>query len=134
MKKFLGIFFFLLILGFSGYYAFVYYVTYSEGIRSGELIKFSKKGMFIKTWEGELSQGISGANMFIFSVESKQKEVIYDLKEYQGKYIKVHYKERYKTFPWLGETTYFITKVELEKSPHSFYGSSDNQSTNTQKE
>ncbi|MFZ9003546.1 MAG: 6-phosphogluconate dehydrogenase, partial [Robiginitalea sp.] len=47
--------FLLLIL--AGIFAFVYYVPYSEGVRSGELIKFSRKGVLFKTWEGEISQG-----------------------------------------------------------------------------
>ncbi|MEC7262455.1 MAG: 6-phosphogluconate dehydrogenase, partial [Bacteroidota bacterium] len=34
-----------------------------------------------------------------------------------GQYIKVTYKERYATFFWLGDTKYFITEVEVEKSP-----------------
>ena len=50
-------------------YAFIYYVPYSEGVRSGELIKISNKGVGIKTWEGEISQGISGAQIFKFSVD-----------------------------------------------------------------
>lgn len=100
------------------YYAFVYFVTYSEGIRSGELIKFSNKGVVVKTWEGEISQGISGAQIFTFSVLDKDKEVIKKLQEYQGRYVKLTYVERYATFFWLGDTKYFITKVSQEKSPH----------------
>ena len=99
-------------------YAFVYYVPYSEGTRSGELIKISRKGVLIKTWEGEISQGISGAQIFSFSVLDKEEEVISKLDEYQGSYVKLRYMERYATFPWLGDTKYFITSVELEDSPH----------------
>lgn len=99
-------------------YAFIYYVPYSEGTRSGELIKISRKGVLLKTWEGEISQGISGAQIFSFSVLDKEKEVISKLDEYQGRYVKLRYLERYATFPWLGDTNYFITSVELEDSPH----------------
>ncbi len=98
-------------------YAFIYFVPYSDGIRSGELIKISHKGVLIKTWEGELSQGISGAQIFTFSVLDKDKEVIEQLKDFQGQYVKLNYIERYATFAWLGDTKYFITKVEKEKSP-----------------
>jgi hypothetical protein len=100
-----------------GYFAFVYYVPYSEGYRSGELIKFSRKGVMVKTWEGQISQGLSGTNVFSFSVEDGEKEIIEKMKEYQGQYIKVTYKERYATFFWLGDTKYFITEVKSEKSP-----------------
>ncbi|WP_419211826.1 6-phosphogluconate dehydrogenase [Maribacter sp. X9] len=100
------------------YYAFIYFVPFSEGVRSGELIKISHKGVLVKTWEGEISQGISGAQIFSFSVLDKDKDVIEKLKEYQGQYVKVDYTERYSTFFWLGDTKYFITDVKAEKSPH----------------
>ena len=117
MKKFLTIFIAVVVLGIVGYFAFVYYVPYSVGYRSGELIKFSRKGVMVKTWEGQISQGLGGTNVFSFSVEDKEKEIIEKMKEYQGHYIKVTYKERYTTFFWLGDTKYFITEVEEEKSP-----------------
>ncbi len=97
---------------------FVYYFPYSDGFRSGELIKLSKKGVIFKTWEGEISQGISGAQIFKFSVLDKEKEVIQKLKDLQGNYVKVKYVEKYITFPFWGDTKYFITDVEPEESPH----------------
>jgi len=112
MKRFLIKLLVALIAILAGYFAFIYFATYSEGIRAGELVKFSHKGMLIKTWEGEISQGVSEGQMFMFSVESSKKEVINDLQRLQGKYVKLHYFERYKTFFWLGDTKYFITKVE----------------------
>lgn len=118
MRKILAIILFVVFLAAAGYYAFIYYIPYSEGIRSGELIKFSKKGVIAKTWEGEISQGISGAQIFQFSVEKHKKEVIYDLQDLQGRYVKITYQERYGTFFWLGDTKYFVTKVEKESSPH----------------
>jgi len=62
-------------------YAFIYFVPYSEGKRSGELIKFSNKGVVFNTWEGEISQGVSGAQIFKFSVLQKDQEVIKNLQE-----------------------------------------------------
>lgn len=102
------------------YFTFIYYATYSEGIRSGELIKFSSKGYAFKTWEGEISQGISGAQIFKFSVLDSKKDVIQGLKDLQGQYLKVNYIERYRTFPWWGDSHYFIVSVEKEKSPFNF--------------
>ncbi|UGS24515.1 6-phosphogluconate dehydrogenase [Flavobacterium channae] len=98
-----------------GYFSFIYYVPYSEGVRSGELIKISHKGLIIKTWEGELSQGISGAQIFAFSVMEDEVVVIENLKKWQGKKVTLEYEERYKTFFWWGDTRYFVTKVSLEK-------------------
>lgn len=111
-----GALFFVLFL--AGYFTFVYYVPYSEGVRSGELIKISSKGYVVKTWEGEISQGISGAQIFSFSVLDNNPEAIQKLKELQGQYVKVDYIERYRTFFWWGDTRYFITNVYPEKSPH----------------
>jgi uncharacterized protein YwgA len=107
-----------LLLMFTAYFTFVYYVPYSEGVRAGELIKMSRKGVIMKTWEGEISQGISGAQIFRFSILDKDQKVIDDLVAYQGKYVKLTYVERYITFPWWGDSHYFITNVQLEKSPH----------------
>lgn len=99
-------------------YAFIYFVPYSEKVRSGELIKISRKGVIFKTWEGQISQGISGAQIFEFSVLDEKLEVIDQLKDYQGEYVKLTYVERYASFPWLGDTKYFITTVSLDSSPH----------------
>ena len=118
MKKILGIGIFGIVAILLAYYAFIYFVTFSTGTRSGELIKVSHKGVIVKTWEGEISQGISGAQIFSFSVLDKDQEVIDKLQEYQGQYVKLDYVERYATFFWLGDTKYFITKVTQEKSPH----------------
>ena len=118
MKKILFLILAVIALCYAAYVGVVYSLTYSNGTRSGELIKFSKKGIIFKTYEGEISQGISGAQIFDFSVEDGETEVIDKLHKFQGKYVKLTYKERYGTFFWLGDTKYFITGVTLENSPH----------------
>ena len=118
MKKILGMVIGIALLLLAAYYAFIYYVPYSEGYRTGELIKFSRKGVLAKTWEGEISQGISGAQIFSFSVLDSDEAVIEKLREYQGRYVRLTYLERYATFFWLGDTRYFITDVTVETSPH----------------
>tara|TARA_R110002020_G_scaffold333885_4_gene549288 strand:- start:275 stop:643 length:369 start_codon:yes stop_codon:yes gene_type:complete len=118
MKKVLGIILGGILLLAIAFYSFVYFVTYSEGTRAGELIKFSHKGVIVKTWEGQISQGISGAQIFDFSVLDKNDDVIEKLKEYQGSYVKLTYVERYATFFFWGDTHYFVTEVEMEQSPH----------------
>jgi hypothetical protein len=120
MKKFLYVLTTVLILSFAGYFTFIYNATYSEGVRSGQLIKFSHKGMAFKTWEGEISQGISGAQIFSFSVLDKDEKVIADLQELEGQYVKLSYVERYKTFAWWGDTKYFIVDIKKETSPYRF--------------
>ena len=118
MKKVLFIFLLTVALITSGYFALLYYVPYSKGTRTGELIKFSYKGVAVKTWEGEISQGISGAQVFPFSVLDKDKEVIQKLQDYQGRYVKLTYVERFGTFSFWGDTKYFITEVKETRSPH----------------
>ncbi|HAH56299.1 MAG TPA: 6-phosphogluconate dehydrogenase [Flavobacterium sp.] len=117
MKKFIVITIGILLLSGIGYFTVLYNATYSEGVRSGELIKFSKKGIVFKTYEGELSQGISGAQIFSFSVLDSDEKVISDLKEMEGNYVKLTYVERYRTFPWWGDSKYFIIEVRKDDSP-----------------
>jgi hypothetical protein len=107
-----------IVLAGSAYISALYYATFSDGIRTGELIKFSHKGYIFKTWEGELSQGLSGSQKFAFSVMDNQPELIEQMKLNQGKFVKIEYIERYGTFSWWGETNYYITKVTPEKSPY----------------
>lgn len=114
--KFLIKTFIIILLIVAGYFSFLYFLHYSDGVRAGKLVKFSSKGMLFKTWEGEISQGVSDAQTFVFSVEDNEKQAIEDLNRLQGKFVKLHYFERYKTLFWLGDTKYFITKVEEEKN------------------
>lgn len=118
MRKILVYGILAIVLATSAYIAALYYATFSEGIRTGELIKFSHKGYIFKTWEGELSQGLSGSQKFAFSVMDNQPMVIEQMKANQGKFVRIEYVERYGTFSWWGETNYYITKVTPEKSPY----------------
>lgn len=106
-------------LGIAGYFTVLYYATYSEGDQTGQLVKFSHKGYLFKTWEGEISKGIYGTQIFKFSVLDEDAVVIQQLRDLQGHYVKVTYIERYKTFPWWGDTKHFIIKVKKEKPPYS---------------
>lgn len=102
MKKILGVILATILIMAVLWYSFLYFASYSDGYRSGELIKFSSKGYLVKTWEGEISQGISGAQIFSFSVMDSEPEVIEKLQEYQGKYVKLKYEEKFGTFFLLG--------------------------------
>lgn len=102
---------------FSTVYYFYRSYTISEGTRTGILFKISKKGKIFKTYEGQLQ--LAGATImnkestFEFSVEN---EAIYNsLQEYEGKNIRLHYKEKVDAFPWQGDTNYLVYKVETIK-------------------
>ncbi len=115
MKKTFSLLALAIILSIVAYFSFIYFVPFSEGYRAGELIKISHKGIIFKTWEGEISQGVSEAQIFKFSIEDDEKEVIEALKDLQGHQVKLTYKERFATFPWLGDTKYYITHIETTK-------------------
>lgn len=102
---------------FSTVYYFYRSYTISEGTRTGILFKISKKGKIFKTYEGQLQ--LAGATImnkestFEFSVEN---EAVYNsLQEYEGKNIRLHYKEKVDAFPWQGDTNYLVYKVETIK-------------------
>jgi hypothetical protein len=107
-----------ILAGVGTYFYFNY--TYSEGYRAGTLIKFSHKG-FIKTYEGELNLGginpmpgnTIANNMWKFSV--KEDSVAQKLMGMEGKILRLHYKEKVRSFFWQGETNYFVDKVEEVK-------------------
>jgi hypothetical protein len=108
-----------------GLFCFAYWGSYSEGIRSGMVVKISKKGWIFKTYEGQLNLQTFGANKssnivsesFEFSVETDRADVIKTLEEasLSGERVSLKYTERMMTFFWRGDTKYFVTEVERLK-------------------
>ncbi|XVJ66519.1 MAG: hypothetical protein HEQ40_10305 [Lacibacter sp.] len=123
MKRFVGIFSLILVIGLALFIYWKYFFTYSTGYRSGLLQKFSHKGTIFKTYEGEmiLSSIRSNANValasekFLFSVTNeniaKQMELL------QGRMVTVHYNNKNGTLPWRGESAYIVDSVKLEELP-----------------
>lgn len=113
------------VLVFIAFSAFMYFGSYEEGVMAGKIIRISKKGLIFKTYEAKLNLETFGAlkgtspiaESFDFSVESSNKEVIKQLEEVAltGERINLHYKKRFMTFFWRGNTKYFATKVERAK-------------------
>lgn len=93
-------------------FSFMYWGTYSEGFRAGIVTKVSKKGYFVKTYEGELNT--SEMEKWSFSVESDEEEVLKILEEVSlsRERVKLLYKERPTEFSWRGDTKYFVYQVE----------------------
>ena len=93
---------------------------YSEGDRAGVISKLSTKGYVIKTTEGELNVGAQGQvgnmsnNLWAFSISGGDEKLRKDIEDAMttGKRVKLHYEQRYLKFFWMGDTDYFITKVE----------------------
>jgi len=103
-------------------FLFYHYAVYDEGVRAGIVVRISKKGVIFKTYEGQLNLESFGAlrgtnpiaSTFDFSVESTDEKVIKDLEaaSLSGERVNLKYIKRYGSFPWRGETQYFITEVE----------------------
>lgn len=106
--------------------AFLYWGVYERGVMAGKVLRITEKGVLFKTYEGKLNLESFGAlkgtspiaETFDFSVETKQQDVIKDLQEValSGERVNLHFVKRYVTFPWRGDTKYFIEKVEREAS------------------
>ncbi|WP_247233553.1 hypothetical protein [Telluribacter sp. SYSU D00476] len=102
-----------------------YYLTfgyYSEGKRGGFVVKLSKRGYLLKTYEGVLNVGgiyegggTLNAEQWDFSVGGNNKEAIAKLEEAikSGQRVSLTYQEKFFVFPWNGDTQYFVTDVEL---------------------
>ncbi len=103
-------------------FSVMYWGVYDEGVRAGNVLRISKKGMLFKTYEGQLNLqtfgALKGANpimeSFDFSVEGDEEQILKDLQAVAltGERVNLHYIKRYAAFPWRGDTKYFITKVE----------------------
>ena len=102
--------------------AFFYWATYESGVMAGKVLRISEKGMIFKTHEGKLNLETFGAlkgtspiaESFDFSVEGSEAEVLKQLEEValSGERVNLYFIKRYMTFPWRGDTKYFINKVE----------------------
>ncbi len=112
----------ILILGFA-VYVFVCGRTYSDGFRTGVVIKISQKGFLFKTYEGEINLGgitqgdgtIMNKNIWTFSIQKNDTATYNLITRNQGKQIRLHYQEVLKSFFWQSETPYFVDKAELVK-------------------
>jgi len=96
-----------------------YFYIYSDGYRAGLLQKFSHKGTFVKTWEGEMILSSVAANMnvviasekFFFSVIDEK--LSQQLDTIQGQMVIVHYKQRNGVVFWRGDSKYLVDSVKL---------------------
>jgi len=107
---------------------------YSSGTRTGQLVKFSQKGLLWKTWEGEMVLGglkkkpiynegkyvgqTSVANTFEFSLDregntNKNQELLKILQNAEGSIIEVKYSEEFIIAPWRADTNYIIVSAKV---------------------
>ena len=121
MKKFL-IWFVIIVVVFVGFFIYwKYFYTYSEGFRAGLLQKFSYRGTFFKTYEGELilSSVESNKNVtlasekFFFTVSAEN--VAKQFSQLEGRLIVVHYTEKQGVLFWRGDTKYIVDSVRISQ-------------------
>ena len=103
-------------------FAFLYWATYEEGVMAGKVLRVSQKGMVFKTFEGKINLETFGAlkgaspiaESFDFSVYKNEKELIRELQQVSlsGERVNLYFVKHYATFPWRGDTKYFVTRVE----------------------
>jgi hypothetical protein len=124
-KKTLKIIIIVILLGAAAVFSFYYWGVYDEGVRAGTIIRVSKKGILFKTYEGQLNLetfgSLKGASpikeSFEFSVEPSRDDLVKELEAValSGERVNIHYIKRYVTFPWRGDTKYFVRKIERVK-------------------
>ncbi|HYC32825.1 MAG TPA: hypothetical protein VEB59_11095 [Gemmatimonadales bacterium] len=101
----------LFTLYIGGLFAF----SYSEGERAGILQKFSRKGWFCKTYEGELAMSIvPGVTPTIWEFSVRDERILPRLSAAIGKRVVLHYDE-HRGIPTtcFGHTPYFVDSVAV---------------------
>lgn len=112
-SKFMWRFFLILLLVFGLLVYWFYFNVYSDGERTGLLIKLSRKGNVFKTYEGEMLIGnfqqapnVMVPEKFLFSV--KDGALADTLMKVQGKSVSLKYNQFRKILPWRGESVYLV--------------------------
>lgn len=109
----------LLVAGILSAVGFYIYRTYtiSEGSRTGNLFKISKKGIVFKTFEGQLllAGSVMMTQQSTWDFSAKDAAVYGQLQKFEGKTVTLHYKELVNPFPWQGDTDYIVYRVELSQ-------------------
>jgi hypothetical protein len=117
MKKFAFISGLILIAVLGIFMWWKFYFVFGEGVKSGSLNYFVKKGVIFKTYEGRLVQegfqsptaGGLQSNEFKFSVVDP--EVAKVLERSSGKILELRYEEYNGILPWRGVSNVVVTEV-----------------------
>ena len=110
----------LLIVLLAAFIYWKYFYTYSEGYRAGLLQKFSNKGTFFKTYEGEmiLSSVASTRDIAIASEKFQftliNKDLVRQFDTLQGENVIVHYRQMNSAVFWRGDSKYLVDSVKVK--------------------
>lgn len=112
----------LLIIFFTGIFIYwKYFYTYSEGYRAGLLQKFSSKGAFFKTYEGEMILSSVSSNREVTLASEKffftliNRALIRQFDTLQGEMVILHYKQKNGTVFWRGDSQYLVDSVKVKR-------------------
>jgi len=111
----LGVFVVVIGLLFAAYIWVTLSYDYSDGERAGYVQKFSRKGWFCKTWEGELALvNLPGQPAELFQFTARNTVVADKINALMGKRVALKY-EQHIGVPTscFGETQYFVVDVRL---------------------
>lgn len=121
-KKFMRIFFLIVVLILAFMIWWKYFYVFGEGVKSGELNYVVKKGNIFKTYEGKLiqsgirSKGAGSVQSYEFEFSVVNDSIAKILMENSGSYFDLHYKEYKKTLPWRGFSPYIVDGIlKMEK-------------------
>ena len=97
---------------------FALFANYSNGYNVGRIIKISEKGYLFKTNEGQLntggfSEGDTASGIWNFSVKKEDAELLEQIKHANKSMVRLYYDEKFVIIPFLGDTKYLLTKVEV---------------------
>jgi len=89
--------------------------SYSEGERAGIVQKFSRRGWFCKTYEGELAQYVvAGVAPQIWPFSVRSEAVAQQLNKLVGRQVQLHYSEHAGVpTSCFADTRYFVDRVTL---------------------
>ncbi|MCX6335517.1 MAG: hypothetical protein NT092_14660 [Bacteroidia bacterium] len=111
----------LAVIFLAGIIYWKYFYTYSEGYRAGLLQKFSHKGTFVKTYEGEmvLSSVASSRDIALASEKFQftviNKNLVRQFDTLQGDNIIVHYRQMNGAVFWRGDSKYLVDSVKVKR-------------------
>ncbi|NOT36892.1 MAG: hypothetical protein HOP11_05910 [Saprospiraceae bacterium] len=106
---------------FIAWLCFMLFANFSDGIRTGYVVKISRKGYIFKTYEGELNFGFpqvntvpgsTSLNIWTFSVPDKEVAKQIEKASEIGQKVSLYYKQKYVKLFFIGDTEYLVYKVE----------------------
>jgi hypothetical protein len=117
MKRVLGIFVAVVVLGLVMFFIGRYYFVFGSGMKAGTLNYVVYKGYVFKTYEGEMiltglqSKGPASmsSNEFLFSITNK--DLAMKLMVNAGKEMVLHYNEYNGALPWRGYSKFVVDSI-----------------------